>query len=227
MTDQAKAIELAKEFLADADTRARVKVALATAGFQLAADMIDEAVIVSRALLAQRTEEPKAAPQQPTPRGSAALCANVEVGERAGADKSGPPSNGRQGELGESQPATHDHGSASTHAASAAPDSGGMPEAKPLPVDYRYEYMQERKTLTYHAEDYDTLRAYALSLLEKREGMVMVPRKLLVRIWGFLAQDCTPCAAEDCQIGGKNTGVDQLVDEIKPLLVAAPREEGK
>jgi len=65
------------------------------------------------------------------------------------------------------------------------------------------------------------------TLREKREGWVMVPRKLLVRIWGFLAQDCTPCAAEDCQIGGKNTGVDQLVDEIKPLLVAAPREEGK
>lgn len=42
-------------------------------------------------------------------------------------------------------------------------------------------------------------------------GEVAVPRKLAYRTWAFLAQDCSPCAMPDCQIDGKNVGVNGLV----------------
>lgn len=46
-----EAVRLAKEFVADPDKRAQVKVQLALDGYQKLADMIDEAVIVSKDLL--------------------------------------------------------------------------------------------------------------------------------------------------------------------------------
>jgi hypothetical protein len=54
-----KAVELAKQFLADPDTRAQVKVQLALKGWSMLADLLDEMAIVCRALLAQQ----KAAPE--------------------------------------------------------------------------------------------------------------------------------------------------------------------
>ncbi len=44
-------LQLAREFLADPDKRAQVKVQLEINGWSALADMIDEAVVVSRALL--------------------------------------------------------------------------------------------------------------------------------------------------------------------------------
>jgi hypothetical protein len=50
-SDISEALELAKEFIADPDKRAQVKVQLAVSGYPMVADMIDEAISVSRALL--------------------------------------------------------------------------------------------------------------------------------------------------------------------------------
>lgn len=46
-----EALKLAREFVADPDTRAQVKVQLAASGYPGLVEMIDEAVIVSRELL--------------------------------------------------------------------------------------------------------------------------------------------------------------------------------
>jgi len=51
-TPHDEALRIAREFVADPDKRAQVKVQLAVNGWSKLADMIDEAVIVSRALLA-------------------------------------------------------------------------------------------------------------------------------------------------------------------------------
>jgi len=51
-----EALRLAQEFVANPDERAKVKVRFAMLGYQRVADMIDEAVIVSRAYLALRSE---------------------------------------------------------------------------------------------------------------------------------------------------------------------------
>jgi len=53
-------------------------------------------------------------------------------------------------------------------------------------------------------------------------GMVAVPIKFLRKVFMFLKQDCTPCAATDCQIDGKNLNVDALADELQALLSADP-----
>ena len=52
------ALKLAKEFCADPDKRAQVKAQLAANGWPQLADMIDEAVLVSRALLKACGREP-------------------------------------------------------------------------------------------------------------------------------------------------------------------------
>ena len=52
-----EALRLAQEFVADPDKRAQVKVQLAANGLPKLADMIDEAVIVSRAYLAALERE--------------------------------------------------------------------------------------------------------------------------------------------------------------------------
>ena len=46
-----EALKLAREFVADPDMRAQVKVQLSIAGYPKLADLIDEAVVVSRELL--------------------------------------------------------------------------------------------------------------------------------------------------------------------------------
>lgn len=52
-------------------------------------------------------------------------------------------------------------------------------------------------------------------------GYVLVEKDLLIRTMLFLAQDCTPCAADECQIDGKNINVDLLVKELQTMLSAA------
>jgi len=60
-----EALKLAHEFVADPDKRAQVKVQLAMNGRPKLADMIDEAVRVSRALIALANAQPEST-QQPT-----------------------------------------------------------------------------------------------------------------------------------------------------------------
>ena len=60
-----EALKLAHEFVADPDKRAQVKVQLAMNGWPKLADMIDEAVRVSRALIALANAQPEST-QQPT-----------------------------------------------------------------------------------------------------------------------------------------------------------------
>ena len=52
----------------------------------------------------------------------------------------------------------------------------------------------------------------AIAKLESQEPVVTVPRRLALNTWAFLAQDCSPCVHEECQIGLKNVGVDTLTD---------------
>ena len=52
----------------------------------------------------------------------------------------------------------------------------------------------------------------AIAELESQEPVVTVPRRLALNTWAFLAQDCSPCAHKECQIGLKNVGVDTLTD---------------
>ena len=54
---------------------------------------------------------------------------------------------------------------------------------------------------------------------EKQKQMVSVPRRLAYDTWAFLAQDCSPCAREECQIGLQNVGVDTLVDAWNKVLL--------
>src|SRR3990167_5303244 len=54
-----EATRLAKEFVADPDKRAQVKVQLAANGWPKLADLIDEAVIVSRAFLILAAQQPE------------------------------------------------------------------------------------------------------------------------------------------------------------------------
>ena len=54
--------------------------------------------------------------------------------------------------------------------------------------------------------------AKAIKELESQEPVVIVPRRLALNTWAFLAQDCSPCAHKECQIGLKNVGVDTLTD---------------
>jgi len=58
-----EALKLAHEFVADPDKRAQVKVQLAMNGRPKLADMIDEAVRVSRALIALANAQPEASHQ--------------------------------------------------------------------------------------------------------------------------------------------------------------------
>ena len=58
-----EALKLAHEFVADPDKRAQVKVQLAMNGWPKLADMIDEAVRVSRALIALANAQPEASHQ--------------------------------------------------------------------------------------------------------------------------------------------------------------------
>jgi hypothetical protein len=53
----------------------------------------------------------------------------------------------------------------------------------------------------------------------EQETMVVVPKRLAYDTWAFLAQDCSPCANEECQIGLKNVGVDTLVDAWNKVLL--------
>lgn len=57
-----------------------------------------------------------------------------------------------------------------------------------------------------------TVLAQAITELESQEPVVTVPRRLALNTWAFLAQDCSPCAHKECQIGLKNVGVDTLTD---------------
>jgi hypothetical protein len=47
---------------------------------------------------------------------------------------------------------------------------------------------------------------------------IKIPRSLALHTWGFLAQDCSPCMNPECQILGKNDGVDTLVDQWNDIL---------
>lgn len=62
------------------------------------------------------------------------------------------------------------------------------------------------------SEDAITSIRQAIAELESQEPVVTVPRRLALNTWAFLAQDCSPCAHEECQIGLKNVGVDTLTD---------------
>lgn len=66
------------------------------------------------------------------------------------------------------------------------------------------------------------LRLIPLTYASAPSGMVAVPIKFLRKVFMFLKQDCTPCAATDCQIDGKNLNVDALADELQALLSADP-----
>jgi hypothetical protein len=50
------------------------------------------------------------------------------------------------------------------------------------------------------------------------DGNVTIPRRLAYRIWGLLAQECSPCASEECWIT-KNP--EQAIDDCVKQLCAA------
>ena len=50
-----EAVRLAEEFVSDPDARAQCKVEIASAGYPLIADMIDEALVLAREILRLRT----------------------------------------------------------------------------------------------------------------------------------------------------------------------------
>jgi len=68
---------------------------------------------------------------------------------------------------------------------------------------------------------YDTAKSMrqAIAEAEKQEPVVVVPKRLAYDTWAFLAQDCSPCAHEECQIGLQNVGVDTLVDAWNKVLL--------
>jgi len=56
---------------------------------------------------------------------------------------------------------------------------------------------------------------------------VTVSRALALKTWGFLAQDCSPCAHPECQIDGKNIGVEDLhADWNAAILAPPPKRQG-
>lgn len=46
---------------------------------------------------------------------------------------------------------------------------------------------------------------------------IFLPLDLAIRLWGFLAQDCTPCMSAECQIAGAKDP-SEFADELNTLI---------
>jgi hypothetical protein len=55
------------------------------------------------------------------------------------------------------------------------------------------------------------------------DGNVTIPRRLAYRIWGLLAQECSPCASEECQITrNPAAAIDECCKELSAALEQTP-----
>jgi hypothetical protein len=66
-----------------------------------------------------------------------------------------------------------------------------------------------------------------MSELDTRlDGNVTITRRLAYRIWGLLAQECSPCASEECQITRNPAqAIDQCCTELSAALLPPPPQE--
>jgi hypothetical protein len=50
------------------------------------------------------------------------------------------------------------------------------------------------------------------------DGTVTIPKRLAIRIFGLLAQECAPCASQECQI---TDNPEQAITECREALWAS------